>query len=132
LLIRGHTEIVRSLKVFNGFLISCSLDSSVIKWDMISGELVEVFYPGDSVWSLLTWNNELFAALNFQSFSRFDAEDGSITGIVKGYSSIIWSVGVSENLLFAGQEDGFIVVWHTLKAEITLSFTGNNYFFILT
>jgi hypothetical protein len=68
-------------------MFSASSDGTYKKWQISTGQMIFSILAGGPVYSLLRLGNFLFAAVRFNSYRKFDPENGTLIETIKGTTS---------------------------------------------
>jgi WD40 repeat protein len=79
---------VSDLLAVGEFLFSVEKDSTIIKWKILTGEVIWSFTTTLSVTSLEHYAGLLYAGLGENSYSKFKIENGSLIYSLRGFFSL--------------------------------------------
>ncbi|CAD6240205.1 unnamed protein product [Miscanthus lutarioriparius] len=107
----GHTEAISgiSLPLGSDKLYSGSADGSVRIWDCNSGKCVDVIKMGGKVGCMITHGPWVFIGIP-KSVEAWNTKTGMKLSL-QGPSSLVCSMAITDEMLFAGTGDGRIMAW---------------------
>jgi WD40 repeat protein len=82
----GHLDQVRELHLLGEFLFSGSGDNTIRKWKISNGETVLVFPTEGYVYSITDYNDLLYCADRFNTYTTYDFNNGTKYLNIKGGS----------------------------------------------
>ncbi|KAI3656263.1 hypothetical protein MP638_001588, partial [Amoeboaphelidium occidentale] len=113
--LRGHTDMVQVVGIFDGFVYSSGDDTIIIKWSIENGQIVKKFPPlhFNRVVSFAYKQSELFTGSLDTSVIRWDAVSGDFIFSYAGRNRKLKAVAIWKNFAISAGEDIEIKVWDT-------------------
>ena len=110
--LRGHTDSVNCLTVWNGYLYSGSYDGNILVWNE-DDECTKVLKGHiEAVWCLTFWKNNLYSG-SLDGTIRVWNEDGECTKVIEAYDGSVKCLTVW-NHLYSGNDNDNIHVCKNL------------------
>ena len=101
----GHTSTISSLQLSGNFLYSSSMDKTIKKWNILTGQLVSTFTFSFGVTTFIMDQSNIYAGFTDNSIARISIQSGAILTSYQGHTSPVNSIVVNGRYLFSGSYD---------------------------
>lgn len=118
--LRGHTNFVQAVGIFDGYLYSSGDDTNVIKWSIENGQIVQKFPPlhFNGVASFAYKQSELFTGSFDTSVKRWDAASADFLFSYEGKNMKLTVVAAWKIFAITSGENVEVEFWDTTIESI--------------
>ncbi len=107
----GHTNIVTSIEVKEGDVLTSGWDGAIIQWDLYSGLIRKRIKNGSPVFASVFINNEI-VSVGADRQLRFWDENGQVRKSIEAHRAEITGLQIQDNVLMTSDVDGVTKFWN--------------------
>jgi WD40 repeat protein len=127
MVLKGHDDIVGTLVVDKGYIISGSNDNTIRIWDKNTGKCIRILEGHDNWINTLVADEGYIISGSYDNTIRiWDKDTGECIHILKGHEDRVRTIAVDEGYIISGSNDNTIRIWDKKTGGCTNILKGHN------
>ncbi|KAJ3272333.1 hypothetical protein HDV01_005767 [Terramyces sp. JEL0728] len=126
--LRGHTEEVGAISIYNDTAASGSEDQSIRIWNLITGECEKIMQGHTGpISAIQLGKNRAVSGSTDSTIKIWDVQSGACQRTLSGHNGTVFTLQFDDRYVCSGGDDSSIIVWDFNTGKLLRRLTGHHH-----